>query len=193
MQTPAILAFAGSTRAASLNKLLVSEAAVLASAAGARVTQIDLADYPLPLYDGDLEEEQGLPDNARKLKTQMIEHNGFLIAAPEHNGGITAVLKNTIDWVSRPQPDEPPLIAFRGKSAALISASPGPTGGLRGLVIVRMILGNLGVLLVPEQKTIPRANQAFDDAGRLNEQQDRDAVRAVTDKLVALTGQLISD
>ena len=193
MQTPAILAFAGSTRAASLNKLLVSEAAVLASAAGARVTQIDLADYPLPVYDGDLEEEQGLPDNARKLKTQMIEHNGFLIAAPEHNGGITAVLKNAIDWVSRPQPDEPPLIAFRGKSAALISASPSPTGGLRGLVIVRMILGNLGVLLVPEQKTIPRANQAFDDAGRLNEQQDRDAVRAVTDKLVALTGQLISD
>ncbi len=193
MQTPAILAFAGSTRAASLNKLLVSEAAVLASAAGARVTQIDLADYPLPLYDGDLEEEQGLPDNARKLKTQMIEHNGFLIAAPEHNGGITAVLKNAIDWVSRPQPDEPPLIAFRGKSAALISASPGSTGGLRGLVIVRMILGNLGVLLVPEQKTIPRANQAFDDTGRLNEQQDRDAVRAVTDKLVALTGQLISD
>ena len=193
MQTPAILAFAGSTRAASLNKLLVSEAAVLASAAGARVTQIDLADYPLPLYDGDLEEEQGLPDNARKLKTQMIEHNGFLIAAPEHNGGITAVLKNAIDWVSRPQPDEPPLIAFRGKSAALISASPGSTGGLRGLVIVRMILGNLGVLLVPEQKTIPRANQAFDDAGRLNEQQDRDAVRAVTDKLVALTGQLIGD
>ena len=193
MQTPAILAFAGSTRAASLNKLLVSEAAVLASAAGARVTQIDLADYPLPLYDGDLEEEQGLPDNARKLKTQMIEHNGFLIAAPEHNGGITAVLKNAIDWVSRPQPDEPPLIAFRGKSAALISASPGSTGGLRGLVIVRMILGNLGVLLVPEQKTIPRANQAFDDAGRLNEQQDRDAVRAVTDKLVALTGQLISN
>ena len=193
MQTPAILAFAGSTRAASLNKLLVSEAAVLASAAGARVTQIDLADYPLPLYDGDLEEEQGLPDNARKLKTQMIEHNGFLIAAPEHNGGITAVLKNAIDWVSRPQPDEPPLIAFRGKSAALISASPGSTGGLRGLVIVRMILGNLGVLLVPEQKTIPRANQAFDDAGRLNEQQDRDAVRTVTDKLVALTGQLIGD
>ncbi len=193
MQTPAILAFAGSTRAASLNKLLVGEAAVLASAAGARVTQIDLADYPLPLYDGDLEEEQGLPDNARKLKTQMIEHNGFLIAAPEHNGGITAVLKNAIDWVSRPQPDEPPLIAFRGKSAALIYESHGSTGGLRGLVIVRMILGNLGVLLVPEQKTIPRANQAFDDTGRLNEQQDRDAVRAVTDKLVALTGQLISD
>ncbi len=167
MQTPAILAFAGSTRAASLNKLLVSEAAVLASAAGARVTQIDLADYPLPLYDGDLEEEQGLPDNARKLKIQMIEHHGFLIAAPEYNGGITAVLKNAIDWVSRPQPDEPPLIAFRGKSAALISASPGSTGGLRGLVVVRMILGNLGVLLVPEQKTIPRANEAFDDAGRL--------------------------
>ena len=85
------------------------------------------------------------------------------------------------------------MIAFRGKSAALISASPGSTGGLRGLVIVRMILGNLGVLLVPEQKTIPRANEAFDDAGRLKEQQDRDAVRAVTDKLVALTGQLISD
>ena len=193
MQTPAILAFAGSTRAASLNKLLVSEAAVLASAAGARVTQIDLADYPLPLYDGDLEEEQGLPDNARKLKIQMIEHHGFLIAAPEYNGGITAVLKNAIDWVSRPQPDEPPLIAFRGKSAALISASPGSTGGLRGLVVVRMILGNLGVLLVPEQKTIPRANEAFDDAGRLKEQQDRDAVKAVTDKLVALTGQLISN
>ena len=117
--TPKILAFAGSTRERSFNKKLVCIAAAAARAAGAEVTDLDLRDLPLPLYDGDLEARDGLPENAKKLKELMIAHQGFLISAPEYNSSITAVLKNTIDWVSRPQPNDP----FAGKVATLMSAS----------------------------------------------------------------------
>ena len=192
MRSPSVLAFAGSTRKESLNKLLIDEAIGLMTTTGARVTKVDLADYPLPLYDGDLEADQGLPENAKILKSHMIAHDGFLIAAPEYNGAITAVLKNVIDWVSRPQPDEPSLVAYRGKTAALLAASPGVIGGLRGLTIMRMILTNLGMVVIPEQQTIPRANGAFDASGRLKESADRDAVRIVTDRLVQVTTQLIN-
>ena len=101
MSNAKILAFAGSTRAGSLNKLLLRTAVQGAEAAGASVTVIDLADFRIPLYDGDLEAESGLPENAEKLQNLFLEHNGLLIAAPEYNSSITPVLKNTFDWVSR--------------------------------------------------------------------------------------------
>ncbi len=101
MSTPRLLVFAGSLRAASLNKKLAMLAAAGARQAGAEVTHIDLRDYPLPIYDGDLEAASGIPANARALKDLFIAHQGFLIACPEYNAGVTAVLKNTIDWVSR--------------------------------------------------------------------------------------------
>src|SRR5688572_20474350 len=124
MPTPHVLAFAGSTRSESFNKQLVRLAAEDARAAGAEVTVIDLRDLPLPLFDEDLETENGLPENAKKLKALLREHDGFLIASPEYNSSISSVLKNAIDWASRPESDdEPPLVAFRGKVAALMSAS----------------------------------------------------------------------
>jgi NAD(P)H-dependent FMN reductase len=165
--TPRILAFAGSTRRDSFNKKLVSVAVKGARDAGAEVALIDLKDFPLPLFDQDFEAEQGMPDNGKKLKQLFIDHDGLLISAPEYNSSITAVLKNTIDWVSRPAPDEPPLVAFRGKVATLMSASPGALGGLRGLVHVRSILGNLGVIVLPDQIAVPRAHEAFNPAGAL--------------------------
>ncbi len=126
--TPRVLAFAGSTRRESFNKKLVQIAANGVRAAGAEVTLLDLKDFPLPLFDQDLEAEQGMPDNGTKLKKLFIDHDGLLIASPEYNSSITGVLKNAIDWVSRPAPDEPPLVAFRGKVATLMSASPGALG-----------------------------------------------------------------
>ena len=140
------MAFAGSSRRESINKKLVAIAAHGAGEAGAEVTFIDLKDFPLPLYDQDLEAEQGMPDDGQKLKKLFIDHDGLLIASPEHNSSIPAFLKNAIDWVSRPAPGEPSLVAFRGKVATLMSASPGALGGLRGLVHVRSILGNIGVM-----------------------------------------------
>ena len=96
--------------------------------AGGEVTLIDLRDVAMPLYDGDIEAQEGLPPGARELKRLMLDHHGFLISAPEYNSSISAVLKNAIDWVSRPQPDEPPAPAFRGKVAGLLAASPGNLG-----------------------------------------------------------------
>lgn len=167
--TPRILAFAGSLRRESFNKRLVPIAAGAAQAAGASVTQIDLRDFPLPLFDQDFEAEQGMPENGQKLKKLFIEHNGLLLACPEYNSSVTAVLKNAIDWVSRPAPGEPPLVAFRGKVATLMSASPGPLGGLRGLFHVRSILSNLGVIVLPEHLAISQANKAFKSDGFLSD------------------------
>ena len=126
-----ILAFAGSTRTDSYNKKLVKIAAEGARAEGAEVTLIDLRDFPMPLFDGDLEAASGLPEHAKRLKRLMIGHHGLLISTPEYNSSITGVLKNAIDWASREETDdEPPLVCFRGKTAALVSASPGRIRGV---------------------------------------------------------------
>src|SRR5258708_14237193 len=131
---PRILVFASSIRRESFNKKLVAIAAHGAREAGAEVTLIDLKDFPLPLFDQDLEAEQGIPENGKKLKKLFIDHDGLLIASPEYNSSITAVLKNAIDWVSRPAPGEPSLVGFRSKVATLMSASPGALGGLGALI-----------------------------------------------------------
>jgi chromate reductase, NAD(P)H dehydrogenase (quinone) len=180
-----ILALAGSMRTDSFNKKLVRIAADGARAAGASVTLVDLRDLPMPLYDGDLEAREGLPPNARRFKELMIGHRGFLIAAPEYNSSITGVLKNAIDWASRPEPDEPPLIAFRGKVASLMSASPGALGGLRGLATVRSILGNIGVLVLPTQVGVSRAHEAFGADGRLKDPTQHLAVENLGSELAA--------
>lgn len=185
MSTPKILAFAGSTRTASYNKQLVRFAADAARAAGAEVTLVDLRDYPLPLFDGDLEDQQGLPENAKKLKAIFSAHDALLIASPEYNSSITAVLKNTLDWISRGETDdEPALAAYRGKTAALISASPGALGGLRGLVHLRAILGNIGVIVLPDQVAVPKAHEAFDDKGGLKDERSAKQVTRLAQGLV---------
>src|ERR1700722_14157917 len=113
MSQPRILAFAGSTRKDSYNKRLVRIAAQGAEAAGAKVTIIDLADFPMPLYDGDLEQSAGQPEHGVRLKKLLTESDGLLLASPEYNSSYSAVLKNSIDWVSRSVQGEPPLLAFR--------------------------------------------------------------------------------
>ena len=179
MNPPKILAFAGSTRTGSFNKHLIKIAADGARAAGAQVTLIDLRDFSMPLYDGDLETASGIPENAKKFKNLLREHDGFLISSPEYNSSISGVLKNAIDWASRTESDdEPALVAFKGKVAALMSASPGGLGGLRGLVHLRSILGNIGIIVLPDQVTISSAHEAFDESGKLK---DAKKAKQITD------------
>ncbi len=190
--TPAarILAFAGSTRSGSFNKKLVAVAAEGAEQAGATVTAIDLRDYPLPLYDGDLEADEGLPPQGAALKTLFKEHDGLLISAPEYNGSISAVLKNTIDWVSRPVEGEASLACFSGKVAGLVSASPGGLGGLRGLAHVRQMLSGIKVLVIPEQHAVASAHNAFAADGSLADPERQAAVRSVGAKLAEVIVKL---
>ncbi len=176
---PRILAFAGSLRAGSFNRMLVRIAADGAARAGAEVTMLDLRDHPLPIFDQDLEAEAGIPPQAKAIKRLLKDHQGLLIAAPEYNSSITAVLKNTIDWASRSEKDEPPLACFDGKVAAIIERFPGALGGLRGLVTVRSILSNIRVLVLPDQQAIPRAHEAFTDDGRLADEQLHARVEAL--------------
>ena len=186
-----ILAFAGSARRDSVNKKLLQVASAGARDAGAEVTIIDLADHPLPLYDGDLEAGEGLPDNAHKLKALFRNHHGLLLACPEYNGSITPLLKNTIDWVTRPAgSDEPMLAAFDGKTAALVSASPGTLGGLRGLAHVRQILSGIRVHVLPQQHALARAGNAFDADGGLSDPQTDATVNGVGRALAETTAKL---
>jgi chromate reductase, NAD(P)H dehydrogenase (quinone) len=177
--TARILAFAGSLRSESFNKKLVPIAVKGARDAGAEVTLIDLVDFPLPLFDQDLEARQGMPENGQKLKQLFIDHDGLLIASPEYNSSITAVLKNAIDWVSRPAPGEPSLVGFRSKVATLMSASPGALGGLRGLVHVRSILSNIGVIVLPDQIAVAKAHEAFNDDGTLKDSKQQAGIEGL--------------
>lgn len=178
-----ILVFAGSARRGSYNKKLVPIATGAAREAGAEVTAIDLRDYPAPLYDRDLEDESGIPENAAAVKRLMTEHDGFVLACPEYNSGITPLLKNVIDWASRPEQGTPSR-AFKGKTALLLSASPGRLGGLRGLVQVRSILTTLGVLVLPGQQAIPHAAAAFEDDGSLADENVDARVRSLVRELL---------
>jgi NAD(P)H-dependent FMN reductase len=187
---PRILAFAGSTRRESFNKKLVSIAVKGARDAGALVTLIDLKDLPLPLFDQDLEAEQGMPENGKKLKKLFIDHDGLLIASPEYNSSISAVLKNAIDWVSRPAPGESSLVAFRGKVATLMSASPGALGGLRGLVHVRSILGNIGVIVLPDQIAVAKAHEAFQPDGSLIDPKQQAGIEGLGNTLASFLMKL---
>lgn len=190
MSTTRILAFAGSTREGSFNKKLIKLAAEAARNAGAEVTLIDLRDYPLPLYDGDLEKEKGLPEHAARLRELMLSHQGLLISSPEYNSSVSGVLKNAIDWVSRPVAGKKPLDAFDGKVACLMSASPGALGGLRGLVALRSLLGNIKVIVLPEQVSVSKANEAFDDSGRLKDEKQQASIENLGKRLTEIVGKL---
>jgi chromate reductase len=191
-QPTKILAFAGSARKGSFNHQLVRIAAAGAKSAGAEVTVIDFNDYPMPLYDQDLEAEKGLPDSVLAFKTLLKSHQGFLIACPEYNSSITPLLKNAIDWASRSEPGEPPLAltCFKGKVAGIMATSPGGLGGLRGLVHVRDILENIGVIVIPEQKTLPGCYQAFNEQGQLNDPDQQDSVMTIGRRLTEVATKL---
>jgi NAD(P)H-dependent FMN reductase len=168
MNQPKVLAFAGSLRRGSYNKQLVRRAAAAAEEAGAVVTFVDLADYPLPVFDEDVE-AQSTPEHAKKLKELMKASDGMLIASPEYNGSVSGALKNVIDWASRPGESEKPYAAFAGKVATVMAASPSGLGGVRGLRHLRTILSHVQMIVLPQQVTIAQAYDAFDEAGRLKD------------------------
>ena len=188
---PKILFLAGSARKESINKKLAVLAAKTAEAAGAEVTVVDLKDYEMPLYNGDLEMAEGIPDNAKKLKQVFIDQDGFFIASPEYNSSFSPLLKNTIDWISRPhEENEAPLVAYKGKVAALGAVSPGALGGLRGLVSLRMLLGNIGVTVTPSQIAIGAGFKAFDSEGKLNDEGQTKMLQATIGELLRTTDRL---
>lgn len=187
--TPKILAFAGSLRSASFNRKLIRIGVDGAKAAGAEVTLIDLREYSLPVYDGDLE-AGGLPEGVLKLKQQFLAHQGLLIASPEYNGSIPGPLKNAIDWVSRQAPGERPLASFTDKVAALLSASPGAAGGMRGLMHLRASLSHINVLVIPQQVSISKAHEAFQPDDTLKDAKQNDAVHKVARTLAETIAKL---
>ena len=160
-----ILALAGSTRGDSLNKQLLAAVTALADPEQAEVEIIDLRDFPLPLYDGDLEEAEGVPENAMILKEKFRSADALLISTPEYNTSLPAVLKNAIDWISRPVEGVPWLSEIRGQVLGAMSASPGGTGGMQALTHLRQIFMNLGAYVVPGFTACPSAGAAFDDSG----------------------------
>ena len=188
--TVKILVFAGSARTGSLNKKLARVAAAAVRTAGAEATLIDLADYPMPLYDGDLEAREGVPASARKLKDLFIAHQGLLIASPENNASVSALLKNTLDWISRQDGGESGLAPYQGKVAALAGASPGALGGLRGLTHLRAILQTLTVLVLSEQVALGRAHEAFNEDGSLKDPKQQAALAALAKKLTGVCARL---
>jgi NAD(P)H-dependent FMN reductase len=185
-----VLGFAGSTRAGSLNKRLVQVALAGAAEAGAETRFLDLADFRMPVYDGDEEARHGLPEAAVQLKQELLTHDALLIASPEYNGSLTAVLKNTLDWISRPRQGEATLAAFDGKVAGLLSASPGSLGGLRGLAHLRQILSGIRVLVIPEQLAVARAGDAFDAEGRLTDSDQDASARRIGRRVAEVTAKL---
>lgn len=173
MATVKILGFAGSARLDSFNKKLVQIALRGAESSGASCTFLDLREYPLPIYDGDVEASGGLPENAVRLREIFGSHEGLLISTPEYNGSIAPLLKNTLDWVSRSPNAQPDLSPYRGKVAVIMAASPGPLGGLRGLGVVRTLLNNLGVTVLPTQITLRGAHEQFSSSGDLVQEDQR--------------------
>jgi len=164
-----VLAFSGSTRAESYNQTLATEAARIAQEMGASVTLINLKDYPLPFYDEDLERNEGMPANAKKLRQLMIQSDVIFIASPNYNASVTAILKNTLDWCSRSEEGGSSREALKGKKVAMMCASPGAKGGIKGLVHLRDIVQDIGGIVMPDPVAIPKAHEAFDESGKLND------------------------
>ena len=182
---PRLLFFAGSARQNSHNKRVAKLGAMIAEANSIPSTFADLADYPMPMYDGDLEARSGQPENAHKLKNLMMAHTGIFIVSPEYNASFSPLLKNTIDWISHIKDgSEAPVEVFRTRVFALGAASPGGTGGLRGLSQFRLVLElGLGALVLPNQFLLPRAMDAFDDHGHLKNKDQTEQLKAVIQRL----------
>lgn len=167
-----ILAFAASLRRGSLNRKLIALAAEMARSAGAEVDLAEFREFELPIYDADLDASGGLPPGGLELKRRLERADGVIIAAPEYNYSIAGPLKNAIDWVSRARP-----MPWRGKSIYLMSASPSPVGGIRGLWQTRIPLEGCGALVFPDMFALPHANEAFDDSGALRDRSRAERLR----------------
>jgi NAD(P)H-dependent FMN reductase len=133
----------------------------------------------MPIYDGDLEANHGLPEAAKAFKQLLLAHDGVLVATPEYNSYFPALLKNALDWASRREGNEPPLVVFKDKVAGVMSASPGALAGLRGQAALRAQLSYLGMLVVPDRLGIGAARDAFDPQGRLKDARQHEAALAL--------------
>jgi NAD(P)H-dependent FMN reductase len=192
MSIPKILVFAGSIRTGSFNARLAANAAKHLALMDAEVTHISLADFQMPIYDGDLEARSGQPENAVKLKQLFMTHGGIFIASPEYNASVTPLLKNTLDWVSRVREGrEPPLAAYKDRVFALGGASNGAYGAMRSLLALRQVLEiGCGALVIPEQIAVPRAADAYDESDNLKDEQTVSRLKGVLQRLVEVTRQL---
>lgn len=162
---------------------LATLGAKIADANGIPSTFADIGDYPLPLYDADLQSTSGIPENAQKFEALMRVHTGVFIACPEYNASITPALKNLLDWVSRIRTEGQETV-FKTRVFALGCSSPGGMGGLRGLTTVRTILElGLGALVLPEQFAVPRAVEAYDEHGHLKNKESQEQFKALIHKL----------
>ncbi|MEZ5844967.1 MAG: NAD(P)H-dependent oxidoreductase [Hyphomicrobiaceae bacterium] len=181
-----LLFLAGSAREGSFNKKLARLAATIAEANGIPTGFADLGDYPMPIYDGDLEVRQGVPENALKLERLMRVHQGIFIASPEYNAGMTPLLKNTLDWISRIKTDDAPMLeVYKTRVFAIASTAPGAFGGIRGLIQLRQTLSlGCGALVLPDQLSVARAAEAFNDEGHLQDKAQQEMLKAIILKLV---------
>ena len=192
-QPTKLLVFAGSTRKASFNRQLATAAADMARASGAEVMHIELADFDVPIYNADLE-AQGTPADVMKLKQIMFEHPAWLICSPEYNGSYTALLKNTIDWVSSPVKSDPAwkdgFKSFTGKVVGVLSASPGAMGGLRSQSHLVPLLINMQCWVAPKAFALGKAADAFDANGKLVNEFHVKQVQAVVDQVLFASARL---
>jgi len=189
MAKPKILAFAGSLRKYSYNKRVLKIAIEGAKRKGAEVTLLDLNDYPLPLYNADLQEEMGFPENASKLQRILLEHQGLLIASPEYNGSLPAVLKNMLDWTSRANGELKIGDCYKGKWAAIMTASPGSFGGIRCLGHLRDILSIMLVHVLPLEIAVARVDTLFE--GDSNQMKD-ESMRLLIENLGESLAEVLS-
>lgn len=180
-----ILVFSGSARKESLNKRLAKAATKILNEQGAEATFLELGDYPMPIYHGDVEADDGVPEQAKQVEEILQAHEGIVIASPEYNGTFSPLLKNSIDWITRIGRG-----AFRGKTAVLLSAAPGALGGLRGLVQTRAMLSSIGVIVLPEQLAVAKAREAFDESGELIEESYKERLTQIAQKLIDVTEKL---
>ena len=189
MSRPKILVLAGSARLDSIHRKLARQTVDALREAGVDATLADLRDFPMPIYDGDLEAGDGIPPAAKSLKELARRHDGFAIASPEYNGSFPALLKNALDWISRSEPGESTLEVFRGKAAAILSASPGPGGGRRGLRHLRELLEMMGMRVVARELSIARSSAAMDAAGGLTRIEDQTGLQEVAAALAQAAAQ----
>ena len=185
-----ILVFAGSARTGSLNARLAALGAAAIRKTGATADLISLADYPLPIYNGDLEKGQVLPPAAMTLKALFKAHHGLLVVSPEYNASVSPLLKNAIDWVSRPLPDENGKVPYKGKVVGMMSVSIAGLGGSRGLAHLRHIFTTLGSWVLPEQVGLASASNAFADDGSLRDAAQHSGLEAFVAALVDATARI---
>src|SRR6266478_216870 len=187
-----ILVIPGSLRTGSHNAKLASVAAYEFAQAGVDVTRISLGDFPLPIYDGDLQTKSGVPKNAVNLKRMIGAHHGVLFVTPEYNSSVPPLLKNTIDWITRVQ-DAPESRGqvFRERPFAIAAASEGRLGGTRALASLRLILSACHATVIPKQLALSFANQAYDDMDRLKNPADIEALKALVRQLIDMAQHMM--